>query len=101
MSSLASKKQAVAARMEVSLRKVACIGEGTPRHAQLLALILIPFVFVVAMTASGSIKDIVESLVPNTGAMTPLLFLVGLVLFIASLFLCFVWVRTGGFHIFE
>ena len=96
LSFLDDRKQALTAR----LHRIGSIGNGTPRHAQLLALILVPFVLVVALTASSAIKDIIESLVPNEGALAPLLFLVGMVLFIASLAITFLWVKTGGFRLF-
>lgn len=100
MPSPTTKKDALTARLQQRINRLGQIGSGTPRRNQLLALILVPFVFILAMTCATVLKDIITSLVPNTGALAPVLFLTGAILLIGALAITFVWVKTGGFGIF-
>lgn len=100
MSSFTTKKEAISARLQQRINRISNIGAGTARRDQLLALLLVPFVFILSMTVATVLKDIITSLVPNTGALAPVLFLAGVVLFILALATNFIWVKTGGFGIF-
>lgn len=78
------------------------IGSKTPRLAQLLATITLPFFAVATMTAAVVLKEIIIELLPDviTPAIGLITFLLGSVLLIATMVLCFVWVRTGGFGLY-